>query len=251
MKKSRAVKRKLLSDLWDEFIEQERVKVSEINKLCWKQELARKKAEKAAIQQQIDALPKSPLTMDKIFSLTTQDRDEYCEKYFEMRLLDYAIQTQTRFCSAQAADLGTINELQTRNILFEKKVLDLAKQLGIPMEEVDAFAQIDLQDKLVTLDTAVGQQREETKEKHTKGKKGHGAFKRQISIVEAAAAKKPNPLLVSLAKQMVKNSGLISTAKYGTYRETYDPRTQKMTLVNLIVVPSQREFEWMAVHASE
>ena len=49
--------------------------------------------------------------MDKIFSLTTQDRDEYCEKYFEMRLLDYAIQTQTRFCSAQATDLGTINEL--------------------------------------------------------------------------------------------------------------------------------------------
>ena len=51
MKKSRSVKRKLLSDLWDEFIEQERVKVSEINKLCWKQELARKKADKAAIQQ--------------------------------------------------------------------------------------------------------------------------------------------------------------------------------------------------------
>ena len=126
----------------------------------------------------------------------------------------------------------------------------MAKQLGIPMEEVDAFAQIDLQDKLVTLDTAVGQQGEETKEKHTKEKKGHGAFKRQISIV-AAAAKKPNPLLLSLAKQMVKNSGLISTVKYGTYRETYDPRTQKMTLVNLIVVPSQKEFEWMAVHASE
>ena len=38
--------------------------------------------------------------------------------------------------------------------------------------------------------------------------------------------------------------------KYGTYRETYDPDSERLNLVNLICVPSPREFEWMIAHSA-
>ena len=69
---------------------------------------------------QLDALPKSNLTMGDLYSLTNDERDVYLNNYFKMRLTDYLIQTQTRFCSAQAVEQDTIEELQLRNIMFEK-----------------------------------------------------------------------------------------------------------------------------------
>ena len=36
--------------------------------------------------------------------------------------------------------------------------------------------------------------------------------------------------------------------KYGTYRETINPKTQKLNLVNFICVPSENEFEQMITH---
>ncbi len=50
---------------------------------------------------------------------------------------------------------------------------------------------------------------------------------------------------------MSKKSTDTSKVKYGTYRETYDKQSKQFNLVNLIVVTSQKEFEWMASHASE
>ena len=41
-----------------------------------------------------------------------------------------------------------------------------------------------------------------------------------------------------------------SPVKYGTYRETYDPQSDRLNLVNLICVPSAREFEWMIAHSA-
>ena len=40
-------------------------------------------------------------------------------------------------------------------------------------------------------------------------------------------------------------------ANYGSYRDTYDPVEDKLTLVNFICKPTDRELEYMIIHANE
>ena len=106
-------------DLWDRFIEGQRLKLHDIKALEWKKSQLKSKKDRSAVQKEIDAAPKSIISLDELYSLTTADRDKAMEVYFDMRLLDFSIQTQTRFCTRRAADLGTVNELMDRNVMFE------------------------------------------------------------------------------------------------------------------------------------
>ena len=135
MRKSRAVKRQLINDLWDDFTNENTIKLQNVGKLEWKLKQAKSKTQKAAIQKKIDDEPKSILSLDQLFNITAKDKKHYMDLYFEMRLLDYSIQTITRYCSSASADLGTVDELKERCVMFDKKVEKLLGQLGIPVNK--------------------------------------------------------------------------------------------------------------------
>ena len=56
------------------------------------------------MQKEIDKMPKSNMTMDLLFRMSAKERDEYMQKYFEMRNADYYIQSYTRYGAEPAAE---------------------------------------------------------------------------------------------------------------------------------------------------
>ena len=181
MKKSREVKRELLVDLWERFLDEQREMINSVQKLNWKLEKAKKKIDKVLIQKMIDSAPTSLLTHDKLFNVTEENREYYLDKYFKMRLIDYAIQTQTRYCSAAAADLDTIEELTERNIDFEQKIYKLCQQIGIPLSEVNAYHHHDIQANFTQVQHNLTTINEGTS-KQVKQIQKRGAFKRKLTI---------------------------------------------------------------------
>ena len=91
MRKSRAIKRQLINDLWDDYIEENTQKLQNVGKLNWQMMQTKSKAQRVVIQKKIESEPKSILNLDQLLNITIKDRDVYMTKYFEMRLLDYSI----------------------------------------------------------------------------------------------------------------------------------------------------------------
>ena len=57
------------------------------------------------------------------------------ERYWEMRLSDYYIQSYTRYGMQAAADQDIIEAFNERNIQLEQRIAVLLDELGIPRVE--------------------------------------------------------------------------------------------------------------------
>ena len=171
-----------------------------------------------------------------MYRVTAKDRDHFMEKYFELRLADYLIQSYTRYGSGAAAEQGIVEAFTERNGQLEEEVDGLLEELGIPLP---------------------GKGQPDPKHSRT------GSTSVDVSLPASGLASPKEEKAPKLGKGLVTQPSLgpsgasvskpadhSAPVRYGTYRETHDPRTGRLTLVNLICVPSQREFEWMISHAA-
>ena len=54
--------------------------------------------------------------------MSAKERDEYMEKYFDMRIKDYYIQSYTRYGAEPAAQADIIENFNARNLKLEEEV---------------------------------------------------------------------------------------------------------------------------------
>ena len=80
-----------------------------------KMRAAKQKSVKQVMQKEIEKMPRSNLTVDQLFRMSGKERDEYMQRYFEMRIADYYIQSYTRYGAEPAAQANIIEGFNARN----------------------------------------------------------------------------------------------------------------------------------------
>ena len=83
--------------------------------------------------KEMEKMPKSNLTVDLLFRMNVKERDQYMEKYFNMRYADYLIQSYTRYGAESAAEASIIEGFNARNLQLEKVVDQNLEELGLPI----------------------------------------------------------------------------------------------------------------------
>ena len=81
----------MLNELWDNFLAINKLLIQQIDKHQAKIRATKQKALKQVLIKEMEKMPKSNLTIDFLIRMTAKERDEYMEKYFNMRYADYLI----------------------------------------------------------------------------------------------------------------------------------------------------------------
>ena len=89
---SKRAKRALLNDLWDRFIEQNKVTAHNVDKLLRKAKHTKHKAAKASLLKEAEKVGKDcNMTIEQLYNVGPKVKEVCMEKYFQMRLADYMI----------------------------------------------------------------------------------------------------------------------------------------------------------------